>query len=71
MMFLGESLVNYGRVVHPKETIAALQSVTADDVQRVANEVFEPARMTLSLVVPTAQPQSEQAWLDTLSALWA
>jgi predicted Zn-dependent peptidase len=71
MMFLGESLVNYGRVVHPKETIAALQSVTADDVQRVANEVFEPARMTLSLVVPTAQPQSEHAWLETLSALWA
>jgi len=69
MMYLGESLLNYGRVVRPEETIAGIQAVTADDVQRVAADVFDPCRMTLSLVVPTAQPQDEAAWLGALSAL--
>jgi predicted Zn-dependent peptidase len=69
MMFIGESFLNYGRVVHPEETLAGIQAVTADDVQRVAADVFDPGRMTLSLVVPAAQPQDESAWLGSLSAL--
>ena len=69
MMYIGESLLNYGRVVHPEETMAGLQSVTADDVQRVAADVFEPSRMTLSLVVPTSQSGNENEWLSGLSAL--
>jgi predicted Zn-dependent peptidase len=69
MMFIGESFLNYGRVVRPEETIAGLQAVTVDDVQRVAADVFDPSRMTLSLVVPAAQPQDEAAWLGALAAL--
>lgn len=69
MMFLGESLLNYGRVIRPEETLDGIRAVTADDVQRVAADVFAPERMTLSLVVPTSQPQGEREWLATLSAL--
>ncbi len=69
MMYVGESLLNYGRVVRPEETLAGIQAVTAEDVQRVAADVFDPCRMTLSLVVPNAQPQEEAAWLGTLAAL--
>lgn len=69
MMYLGESLLNYGRVVRPEETIAGIQAVTAEDVQRVAADVFDPCRMTLSLVVPDAQPQDETEWLGALAAL--
>ena len=69
MMYIAESLLNYGRVVSPDETIAGIQAVTADDVQRVAADVFEPSRMTLSLVVPTIQPESEEQWLSSLAAL--
>ncbi len=69
MMFLGESLLNYGRFVRPEETLEGIQAVTAEDVQRVAADVFEPGRMTLSLVVPTAQPQNEEAWRQTLAVL--
>ena len=69
MMYIGESLLNNGRVVQPAETIAGLQAVTAEDVQRVAADVFEPSRMTLSLVVPTAQPDSEDKWLSCLAVL--
>ena len=42
---------------------------TADDVLRVASDVFEPSRMTLSLVVPEKDPASEKQWLGTLQAL--
>jgi predicted Zn-dependent peptidase len=66
MMYVGESMQSYGRVVPPEETIAALQAVTADDVRSVADDIFEPSRMTLSLVVPVAQPESEDAWLSCL-----
>jgi predicted Zn-dependent peptidase len=66
MTYIGESMQNYGRVVPPHETIAAIQGVTADDVRGAANDVFEPSRMTLSLVVPTAHPEREEAWLSCL-----
>jgi predicted Zn-dependent peptidase len=66
MTYIGESMQNYGRVVPPEETIAAIQAVTADDVRGVADDIFEPSRMTLSLVVPAAQPESEEAWMDCL-----
>ena len=69
MMYIAESLLNYGRVVRPEETIAGIQAVTADDVRRVAEDVFEPSRMTLSLVVPTTQPESEDDWRACLSVL--
>mgnify|MGYP001281235348 CR=1 FL=1 len=69
MMYIGESLLNYGRVVDPEETIAGLRAVTADDVRRVAEDVFEPSRLTLSLVVPNGQAEAEAEWLDSLSAL--
>jgi len=69
MMFVGEALLNYGRMVRPEETIAGIQAVTADDVQRVAADVFNPCRMTLSLVVPNAQPQDETEWLGSLALL--
>jgi len=69
MMYIGESFLNYGRVVRPEDTIAGLRAVTADDVQRVAADVFDPGRMTLSVVVPNAQPEDEAAWLGALSAL--
>jgi len=69
MLLLGESLLSYGRVMLPEDTIKGIQAVTADDIQRVAADVFTPAQMTLSLVVPNTQPQDETAWRDTFTAL--
>lgn len=71
MMYLGETLLNYGKIVLPQETIAGIAAVTGDDVRRVAEEVFEPSRLTLSLVVPEKQPETEDMWLDSFAVLWA
>jgi len=69
MMFIGESLLSYGRMVHPAETIAGIQAVTADDVRHVAEDVFNPSRLTLSLVVPNAQPQGEDDWMSAFEIM--
>ena len=69
MLMLGESLLHFGRVVLPEETIKGIQAVTAEDIQGVAADTFVPARMTLSLVVPNNQPQDETAWRDTFAML--
>jgi predicted Zn-dependent peptidase len=69
MMYIGESMLNYGRIVPPEETIRGIRAVTAEDVQRVAADVFDPSRATLSLVVPVGMPFDEAAWLETLAAL--
>jgi len=66
MTYLGECMQNYGRFIHPDETIAAIQAVTAADVRHVAEDVFEPSRMTLSLVVPNAHPVSDEDWIACL-----
>ena len=66
MTYLGECMQNYGRFIHPEETIAAIQAVTAADVRHVAEDVFEPSRMTLSLVVPSAHPVSDEEWIACL-----
>ena len=66
MTYLGECMQNYGRFIHPEETIAAIQAVTAADVRHVAEDVFEPSRMTLSLVVPSAHPVSDEARIACL-----
>jgi predicted Zn-dependent peptidase len=62
MLLLGSSILNYGRLIPPSETLAGIQKVTAEDVRAVAETVFMPTRMTLSLVVPKEQKQNEADW---------
>jgi len=62
MLMLGSSILNYGRLIKPEETLIGIRKVTAEDVQHVAETVFTPDRLTLSLVVPNEQKQSEADW---------
>jgi predicted Zn-dependent peptidase len=62
MLMLGSSMLNYGRLIKPEETLIGIRKVTAEDVQHVAETVFTPDRLTLSLVVPNEQKQSEADW---------
>jgi predicted Zn-dependent peptidase len=62
MLLLGSSILNYGRLIPPSETLDGIRRVTSEDVQHVAETIFTPSRMTLSLVVPNEQKQSEADW---------
>ncbi len=65
MAYVASSAQNYGRVVPPSEMLAKLKAVTADDVRSVACDIFEPSRMTLSLVTPRDLSVSEDQWLQS------
>ncbi len=66
LSWVGESLAQYGRLLDPAEFIDQVRSATAEDVRAVAATVFDPQRMTLSLVVPQKHPLDEAAWLATM-----
>ena len=69
MQWIGETLVHYGRFVPPSEVLAKLMAVTADDIRRLAADLFDPRRMTLSLVVPENDATGEDAWRAALGGI--
>ena len=69
LSWVGESLAQYGRLLDPAEFIDQIRAATAEEVRAVAETVFDPARMTLSLVVPQGHPLDEAAWLKTVAGV--
>ncbi len=65
-LYLGEGYLSYGRIMNPEQYLDHIMKVTAEDIMRVADEILEPTRMTLSLVVPKSQPESDDCWLQAL-----
>ena len=52
VMWLGENLMSYGRFTQPADVVARLNRVTAEQVQRVAEQVLKPRRVSVALVSP-------------------
>ncbi len=52
MMWAGESLLFFGRVVSPEEAIEGLRAVTPRQIRALAEAVFAPARMSAALIAP-------------------
>jgi len=52
MMWLGEQLLNYGRIMKPEDTKRRLAEVKPSDIRAVAREFIRPDRMSLALVSP-------------------
>lgn len=50
MMWMGESMIGMGRIVHPREVIDSLRAVTAGEVQKIAADLFHPGRITLACI---------------------
>ena len=54
MMWLGEHLAAYDRVVQPDEILDGLRAVTADDLRALARRLFVPRRLSVALIAPDA-----------------
>lgn len=52
MMWAGEHLIGYGRILQPGEVKRRLGQVTAAEIRNVARDFFRPERMNLALVSP-------------------
>ena len=52
MMWIGEQLLGYGKIISPAETRQKLADVNAGQIRAVAREIFQPQRMSLAVVSP-------------------
>ena len=52
MMWLGEQLIGYGKIIAPREVKQRISEVTAGEIRAVARDFFRPERMNLALVSP-------------------
>lgn len=52
MMWLGEHLLGYGKIMPAKEIKQRLSDVTAAEIRAVARDFFRPERLNLALVSP-------------------
>lgn len=52
MMWIGEQLLGYGRILPPGEIKRRLCAVRPADIRRVAQDFFQPERLNLAMVSP-------------------
>jgi len=50
MSDLARQYLYFGRYLSPDDRIASMEAVTSDEIQQVANELFQPERVSASLV---------------------
>lgn len=67
MMWLGEQVLGFGRVIPPEETRAKIAAVRPADIRRVARDFMTPSRLSLALV----SPRTSDSGLAPLLGSWA
>ena len=55
---LARNEMYFGRQISPRETLAAIEAVTLDDVQSAAREMFDPALVNVAAIGPIAESES-------------
>jgi len=57
MMWLGEQLLGYGKIIQPEEIKQSLSEVRATQIRAAARDFFRPDRLNLALVSPLKSEQ--------------
>lgn len=68
MMWLGENLLTFGRCIPPEEMIAAVEAVSAADIQELAQAILRPDRLSFSVVSPQLPDSAVKRVGDSLTA---
>ena len=55
---LARNEMYFGRQISPRETLAAIEAVSLQDVQSAATEMFDPALVNLAAIGPIAETES-------------
>jgi predicted Zn-dependent peptidase len=63
MMFMGESILGYRKVLDPVDIEARLMAVTAEDVRSVACHCLKRARLGLAVVGPLKNEEEIRRWV--------
>jgi predicted Zn-dependent peptidase len=64
MSRLARQIITFGRYFTLEETLAEIDSVSLEDVQRLAVETFSPENQCLALLGPTQPEKLEAQWLN-------
>lgn len=64
--WIGSQEATYGEIKTPEEVMAKIEAVTAAEVQELAHELFQPARMNLALIGPYSD---SKPFSDLINAL--
>jgi predicted Zn-dependent peptidase len=63
MMWAGESLLAYGRILHPSETERRFLEVTREEIRAVAAHCFRNSRLCAAFIGPGLSEESVLRWL--------
>jgi predicted Zn-dependent peptidase len=64
MMFMGESILGYRKVLDPADIEEKLMSVTTADVRNVACHCLDRGRLGLAIVGPVKDAEEIRRWVD-------
>jgi predicted Zn-dependent peptidase len=64
MMFMGESILGYRKILDPVDIEERLMSVTTDDVRSVACHCLDRGRLGLAIVGPVKDAEEIRRWVD-------
>jgi predicted Zn-dependent peptidase len=65
MMWLGEQVLGFGRVIPPEETRARIAAVQPAEIRRVARDFLNPSRLSLALVSPRTSDRGLGALVES------
>jgi predicted Zn-dependent peptidase len=63
IMWMGESILGYGRILDPGEVERAITSVTAEDIQGVACHCLNRGRLGVAVVGPLKDASRVEQWI--------
>ena len=64
--WIGSQEATYGEIKTPEEVMAKIEAVTAAEVQELAQELFQPERLSLALIGPYSDPKPFTQLLEAL-----
>jgi len=62
-MWMGESILGYGKVLDPAEIERKILTVTPQDIQRVACHCLNKVRLGLAVVGPLKDEEKIRSWV--------
>jgi predicted Zn-dependent peptidase len=65
IIWMGESLLGYNKILDPADVERCIAAVTAEDVQRVACHCLHRARLGLAVVGPLKDAEKIEGWLNS------
>jgi len=69
MIWVGENLISYGKVIEPDEVIRRVEAVTPDDIQAVAARFFRKGKTSAAMVAPEGGENQEELVRSAVSRL--